>query len=49
MAKGVKSEKVIRDTFEAKVTGKPTVLDQQNAKLVAAAKSAKPSKADTAT
>jgi hypothetical protein len=34
LAKEVKSEKVIRDTFDAKATGKPTILDKATEKLV---------------
>lgn len=48
-AKLAKSEKhAIRDTFDAKVTGKPTILDKANAKLVAAAKASKAPKAEAA-
>lgn len=42
------SEKVIRDTFDAKVTGKPTLLDKGNTKLVAVAKATKKSKTEAA-
>ncbi len=38
----------IEDTFDAKVTGKPTLLDKENAKLVSAAKTAKASKVEAA-
>jgi hypothetical protein len=34
------SEKVIADTFDAKVVGKPIPMDKANAKLVKAAKKA---------
>ena len=48
LAKEVKSGKVILDTFDAKVTGKPTIMDKANAKLVAAARAAKTPKAEPA-
>lgn len=40
LAKEVKAGKVIRDTFDAKVIGKPTPMDKANAKLVKASKRA---------
>ncbi len=40
LAKEVKSGKVVRDTFDAKVTGKLTPMDKANAKLVTATKAA---------
>ena len=48
LAKKAKSRKVIPDTFDAKVTGKPTIMDKANAQLVAAAKAAKTPKAEAA-
>jgi len=48
LAKKAKSEMVIFDTFDAKVTGKPTIMDRANAKLVAAARAAKTPKAEPA-
>lgn len=44
LAKKANSKKVIADPFVAKVTGRPTILDKANAKLVSAAKTAKAAK-----